>query len=101
MLEKVIFVDLVEVVENGCIQVVASGTGGNIFISLASQNLGSTIGAGKPGALISALSFRQPVPHATPVTYQISLPTQTFTAYLRHGDVYYDTSANNVLKVIP
>ena len=70
-------------------------------ISLAFQNLGSTIGAGKPGALISALSFRQPVPHATPVTYQISLPTQTFTAYLRRGDVYYDTSANNVLKVIP
>ena len=70
-------------------------------ISLASQNLGSTIGAGKPGALISALSFRQPVPHSTPVTYQISLPTQTFTSYLRHGDVYYDTSANNVLKVIP
>jgi len=69
-------------------------------ISLASQNLGSTIAPGKPGAMITALSFRQPTPHANPVTYQISLPTQTFKSYLRSGDVYYDTSASNVLKVV-
>ena len=45
-------------------------------------------------AVISGLSF-PPVPNtATP-----SLPTQADLANLRVGDVYYDTSAANVLKI--
>jgi hypothetical protein len=44
--------------------------------------------------VISALSFP-----AVPNTVVPSLPTQADLANLRVGDVYYDTSAGNVLKI--
>ena len=44
--------------------------------------------------IISGLSFF-PIGNATTP----SLPTQADLANLRVGDIYYDTSANNVLKV--
>jgi hypothetical protein len=59
-------------------------------ISGATQRNGTKITAG--------LSFSQPSP-TTPNTYVISLPTQADYANLRAGDVYYDTTAGNVLKV--
>jgi hypothetical protein len=59
-------------------------------ISGATQRNGTKITAG--------LSFAQPSP-TTPNTYVISLPTQADYANLRVGDVYYDTTAGNVLKV--
>ena len=43
--------------------------------------------------IVAGLSFF-PTSGATP-----SLPTQADLASLRVGDIYYDTSANNVLKV--
>jgi hypothetical protein len=48
--------------------------------------------------VVSALSFVQPTP-ASPGTFSLSLPTQADFAELREGDVYYDTTAGNVLKV--
>lgn len=45
-------------------------------------------------AINSGLSF-YPNPRSTTP----SLPTQADVANLRVGDIYYDTSANNVLKV--
>jgi len=59
-------------------------------ISAATQRNGTKITAG--------LSFSQPSP-TTPGTFVVSLPTQADYANLRAGDVYYDTSAGNVLKV--
>jgi hypothetical protein len=44
--------------------------------------------------VISALSFFPTGNTTTP-----SLPTQADLANLRVGDIYYDTTANNVLKV--
>jgi len=44
--------------------------------------------------VISGLSF-----FPTPGTTSPSLPTQADLASLRVGDIYYDTSASNVLKV--
>ena len=44
--------------------------------------------------VIAALSFPPNVGAAVP-----SLPTQADLANLRVGDIYYDTSASNVLKV--
>jgi hypothetical protein len=55
-------------------------------IVASTQRNGSTIVAG--------LSFF-PIGNATTP----SLPTQADLANLRVGDIYYDTSANNVLKV--
>jgi len=55
-------------------------------ISVTSQKNGSDV--------ISALSF-PPVPN----TVLPSLPTQADLANLRVGDVYYDTTAGNVLKI--
>jgi hypothetical protein len=49
-------------------------------------------------AVFSGLSFFQPDP-ATPNTFVASLPTQADLSNLRVGDVYYDTTAGNVLKV--
>jgi len=48
--------------------------------------------------ITTALSFSQqdPVP---PNALRVSLPTQADLARLKTGDVYYDTSASNVLKV--
>ena len=50
--------------------------------------------------ITTALSFSQqsPVP---PNALRVSLPTQADLARLKTGDVYYDTSASNVLKVVP
>jgi len=50
--------------------------------------------------IVTALSFSQPNP-ATPGFLRVSLPTQADLASLKTGDVYYDTSASNVLKVKP
>ena len=50
--------------------------------------------------ITTALSFSQqnPVP---PNALRVSLPTQVDIPRLKTGDVYYDTSASNVLKVVP
>jgi len=47
--------------------------------------------------LIAALNFSE----VNPITGArvVSFPTQAELAYLRVGDVYYDTSAGNVLKI--
>jgi hypothetical protein len=50
------------------------------------------------GKIVAALSFVQPDPTA-PTTFIASLPTQADLSNLRVGDVYYDTTAGNVLKV--
>jgi hypothetical protein len=48
-----------------------------------------------PGPIVaSGLSFTP-----TPGTATPSLPTQASLATLRVGDIYYDTTAGNVLKV--
>ena len=44
--------------------------------------------------IVAGLSFFPTGNATTP-----SLPTQADLAYLRVGDIYYDTSASNVLKV--
>lgn len=59
-------------------------------IAAATQRVGGTIVAG--------LSFVQPDP-AVPNTFAVSLPTQADLSNLRVGDIYYDTTAGNVLKV--
>ena len=50
------------------------------------------------GEIVAGLSFVRPSP-TTPNTFTLSIPTQADIAKLRVGDVYYDTSASNVLKV--
>jgi hypothetical protein len=45
----------------------------------------------------AALNFSQVDP--TTGLRVVSFPTQTELAYLKIGDVYYDTSAGNVLKI--
>ena len=50
------------------------------------------------GTVVAGLSFIQPDP-AAPNTFTVSLPTQADLANLRVGDIYYDTTAGNVLKV--
>jgi len=57
----------------------------------ASQNIGTT-------NVVTALTCAQPDP-AAPTTPKASLPTQADLAYLRAGDIYYDTTAANVLKI--
>jgi hypothetical protein len=59
----------------------------------ASQNVGSTT-----VPVISALTCAQP-DLAVPGASKVSLPTQVDLAYLRAGDIYYDTTASNVLKI--
>ena len=59
-------------------------------LAASTQRLGTDIVAG--------LSFTQPDP-AAPNTFTASLPTQADLSNLRVGDVYYDTTAGNVLKV--
>jgi len=49
------------------------------------------------GGLIAALNFSERVSTGAPRV--VSLPTQADLANLRVGDVYYDTSVGNVLKV--
>lgn len=48
--------------------------------------------------VVTALTCAQPDP-ATPGASEVSLPTQADLANLRAGDIYYDTSASNVLKI--
>lgn len=48
----------------------------------------------KGSSIIAGLSFPPNPGSTTP-----SLPTQANLSVLRIGDIYYDTSANNVLKV--
>lgn len=50
------------------------------------------------GQIFAALSFIQPDP-ANPNTFALSLPSQADLGNLRVGDVYYDSTAGNVLKV--
>jgi hypothetical protein len=57
----------------------------------ASQNVGTT-------DVVTAMSFAQPNP-TTPGASKVSLPTQADLANLRAGDIYYDTTAANVLKI--
>ena len=59
-------------------------------MAASTQRLGTDI--------VAALSFIQPNP-AAPNTFTVSLPTQADLSNLRVGDVYYDTTAGNVLKV--
>lgn len=51
-----------------------------------------------PAQIFSALSCIEPNP-SNPALSVISLPTQADLANLRVGDVYYDTTASNVLKI--
>jgi hypothetical protein len=48
--------------------------------------------------VVGGLTFAQPSP-TTAGQFVISLPTQADVANLRSGDVYYDTTAGNVLKI--
>ena len=57
----------------------------------ASQNVGTT-------DVVTAMSFAQPNP-TTSGASKVSLPTQADLANLRSGDIYYDTTASNVLKI--
>jgi hypothetical protein len=57
----------------------------------ASQGVGTT-------SVVTALTCAQPNP-AVPGAFQVSLPTQADLANLRAGDIYYDTTAGNVLKI--
>jgi len=59
----------------------------------ASSNIGTT-------SVKSGLNFSHPNP-SNPNKFVSSLPTQADLSNLRSGDVYYDTSANNVLKIKP
>ena len=57
----------------------------------ASQGVGTT-------SVITALTCAQP-DLTTPGASEVSLPTQADLANLRAGDIYYDTTAANVLKI--
>ena len=57
----------------------------------ASQGVGTT-------SVVTALTCAQP-DLTTPGATQVSLPTQADLANLRKGDIYYDTTAANVLKI--
>ena len=57
----------------------------------ASQGVGTT-------NVVTALTCAQP-DLTTPGASEVSLPTQADLANLRAGDIYYDTSAGNVLKI--
>jgi len=48
--------------------------------------------------LVTGLSFSVP-DRTNPNVLVVSLPTQADVARLRVGDIYYDTTAGNVLKV--
>ena len=57
----------------------------------ASQGVGTT-------GVVTALTCAQPDP-TIPGASEVSLPTQADLANLRAGDIYYDTTAANVLKI--
>ena len=66
-----------------------------LYFNHLDNNSPINISTQRNGANISAALSVPPVPGtATP-----SLPTQADLANLRVGDVYYDTTASNVLKV--
>jgi len=48
--------------------------------------------------VVTALTCAQP-DFSNPGQFIASLPTQTDLANLRAGDIYYDTTAANVLKI--
>jgi len=50
------------------------------------------------GQIVAGLSFIQPDP-TTPNTFTVSLPTEADLSNLRVGDIYYDTTAGDVIKV--
>ena len=62
-------------------------------INASSSNIGAA-------NVKSGLTFIHPDP-SNPNKFVSSLPTQADLSNLRSGDVYYDTSANNVLKMKP
>lgn len=57
----------------------------------ASQGVGTA-------SVVTALTCAQP-DLAVPGASKVSLPTQADLANLRAGDIYYDTTAGNVLKI--
>jgi hypothetical protein len=57
----------------------------------ASQGVGTA-------SVVTALTCAQP-DLTTPGASEVSLPTQADLANLRAGDIYYDTTAANVLKI--
>ena len=57
----------------------------------ASQGVGTA-------SVVTALTCAQP-DFNTPGRFVVSLPTQADLANLRAGDIYYDTTAGNVLKI--
>jgi hypothetical protein len=57
----------------------------------ASQGVGTA-------SVVTALTCAQP-DLTTPGAFEVSLPTQADLANLRAGDIYYDTTAANVLKI--
>ena len=50
------------------------------------------------GQIVAGLSFIQPDP-TTPNTFTVRLPTEADLSNLRVGDIYYDTTAGDVIKV--
>jgi len=62
-------------------------------MTASSQNVGAT-------NVVSGLAFIAPNPNNLN-EFTTSLPTQADLANLRSGSIYYDTSANNVLKIKP
>jgi len=61
-------------------------------ITASSKNIGAK-------TVVSAINLSEPSSKGTPVIHIASLPTQVDLPNLRIGDVYYDTTANNVLKI--
>jgi len=59
----------------------------------------SSLGVGSKN-VVSAIACIAPNP-TNLNTFAISLPTQADLPNLRSGSIYYDTSANNVLKIKP
>ena len=63
----------------------------------ASPAVFSSQGVGT-ATVVTALTCAQP-DFNTPGLFVVSLPTQADLANLRAGDIYYDTTAANVLKI--
>ena len=67
------------------------------FLNSAAPAIFASQGVGTAD-VVTALTCAQPDP-ATPGASKVSLPTQADLANLRKGDIYYDTTAGNVLKI--
>lgn len=63
----------------------------------AAPTLLSSQGVGTPG-VVAGLSLAQPDP-ASPGQFMVSMPTQADLPNLRAGDIFYDTTAYNVLRI--